>query len=159
MGSGKLIKRAIKKYGIENFTKEILFDFSTEEEMNAKEKETVVLGENSYNLCEGGKGGFGYINSSEKLVAKRDKKLYKKKGREAADKVLMEKYGEDFKKVISKMADPFRIEPKSSFKFRPLIGDKNPSYGGLSSEHKEKIRIAALKREEQKRKAKLNNQS
>lgn len=62
MGSGKLLKRAIKKYGIENFTKEILFNFTTEEEMNAKEKELVVLGENSYNLCEGGHGGFGYIN-------------------------------------------------------------------------------------------------
>lgn len=61
MGSGKLIKMAIKKYGIENFSKEILEIFDTEEEMNAAEVRLVVLGEGSYNLCPGGQGGWGYI--------------------------------------------------------------------------------------------------
>lgn len=64
MGSGKRLKQAIKKYGIENFSKEILHVFETEEEMNAKEKELVIITEDSYNLCDGGKGGFSYINSS-----------------------------------------------------------------------------------------------
>jgi group I intron endonuclease len=64
MGSGKLIKKAIAKYGIDNFQKEILFVFDNESEMLEKEKELVVLSEMSYNLCEGGKGGFGYINRS-----------------------------------------------------------------------------------------------
>jgi len=62
LGSGKLIKRAIIKYGLCNFTKEILYVFETEEEMNAKEKELVVICEQSYNLCDGGNGGFSYIN-------------------------------------------------------------------------------------------------
>jgi hypothetical protein len=62
MGSGNLVKRAIKKHGIDNFTKEILYIFQTEEEMDAMEKELVVLSEMSYNMCEGGKGGFGYVN-------------------------------------------------------------------------------------------------
>lgn len=57
MGSGKLICRAIKKYGVENFNKEILFVLSSEEEMNDKEKELVKLDEMSYNLCDGGQGG------------------------------------------------------------------------------------------------------
>ena len=64
MGSGKLIKRAIEKYGIENFTKEILHIFTTAEEMDAKEKELVTLHENSYNMTEGGKGGFSFIQKN-----------------------------------------------------------------------------------------------
>lgn len=64
MGSGRVIKQAIKKYGIDNFQKEILFVFNDEPSMNAKEKELVTLNEMSYNLCPGGKGGFGYINET-----------------------------------------------------------------------------------------------
>ena len=64
MGSGKLLKRAITKYGLKNFSKEILYVFQTEREMNDKEKELVTLDEMCYNLCEGGKGGFGYINNN-----------------------------------------------------------------------------------------------
>jgi len=74
MGSGKLVRYAIDKYGIENFTKEILYIFNTEEEMNTKEAELVVVSEETYNLCEGGKGGFGYINTLERngiWIAKR----------------------------------------------------------------------------------------
>lgn len=60
-GSGKLIKRAINKYGLSNFTKEYLHIFDNEEDMNAKEKELVVVSEETYNLCDGGKGGWSYI--------------------------------------------------------------------------------------------------
>ena len=41
MGSGIGITRAIKKYGIENFDKEILYVLESEEEMYALEKEIV----------------------------------------------------------------------------------------------------------------------
>ena len=64
MGSGKLLKQAIEKYGKQNFVKEILFIFDNQEDMNDKEKELVVLTEDSYNLCKGGNGGYDYINSS-----------------------------------------------------------------------------------------------
>lgn len=67
-GSGKLLNRAIKKYGKQNFKKEILFIYDNEDEMNKKEKELVneifILNVNNYNLCIGGKGGFGYINEN-----------------------------------------------------------------------------------------------
>ena len=68
MGSGKHLKRAQTKHGIENFRKEILFQFDNEDEMNAKEAELVTeefcLREDTYNLCPGGKGGWGYLNAS-----------------------------------------------------------------------------------------------
>jgi hypothetical protein len=65
MGSGKLLRRAIEKYGIQNFTKEILFVFDTELKMNTKEIELVneeYLKTNTYNLCLGGQGGWGFVN-------------------------------------------------------------------------------------------------
>lgn len=68
MGSGKYLKHAQEKYGMENFKKEILFVFHTAEEMYAKEAEIVnadfLAEENTYNLKIGGFGGFDYINSS-----------------------------------------------------------------------------------------------
>ena len=68
MGSGKIITRAQKKHGIDNFEKQILFIFDNEEEMNLKEAELVseefCIREDTYNICPGGKGGWGYINSN-----------------------------------------------------------------------------------------------
>lgn len=64
MGSGKILKLAIKKHGIDNFRKDILFEASTSEEMFTKEKELVVLGPKSYNMRLGGDGGFDHIHSN-----------------------------------------------------------------------------------------------
>lgn len=66
MGSGTRVRTAIKKYGIQNFHKEILFVFDNENDMRNKEKELVVISEMSYNLCDGGKGGWGYVNRTGK---------------------------------------------------------------------------------------------
>jgi group I intron endonuclease len=73
MGSGKHIKRAINKYGVDNFTKEIIAECSCSEEMFAKEKELVVLDEMSYNMKVGGEGGFDYLNNTGLNTSWKDK--------------------------------------------------------------------------------------
>lgn len=92
MGSGKYLKRAQVKHGIENFTKEILYVFETLEEMYAKEAELVneefLTEENTYNLKVGGFGGFDYLNSNYQHMVERNKR-----GRHEADKTIYTKYG------------------------------------------------------------------
>ena len=78
MGSGKYLKRAIDKYGVDNFTKEVLYVFETPEEMYAKEAEIVnedfLATENTYNLKIGGFGGWDYINANDKLRVDKNRK-------------------------------------------------------------------------------------
>ena len=61
MGSGKYLKRAIKKYGRENFRKEWLGFYEDEEELNYMERvfvdDTWVSRSDTYNLKIGGEGG------------------------------------------------------------------------------------------------------
>jgi hypothetical protein len=68
LGSGKLLLKAVEHYGKENFSKEILHIFETEEEMNTKEVELVTEDfcsqPGNFNLCPGGQGGWGFINSN-----------------------------------------------------------------------------------------------
>jgi group I intron endonuclease len=67
MGSGLSIKNAIKKYGKENFIKEILEYFESDEDMFAREKEIVnedfITNLENYNLIVGRKGvGAGHLH-------------------------------------------------------------------------------------------------
>jgi len=62
LGSGKLLRRAIKKYGAENFNRIILERFQTKEEVRAAEikyiqKYNAVNSNEFYNIASGGEGG------------------------------------------------------------------------------------------------------
>lgn len=104
MGSGKYLLRAIEKQGKENFTKEILHVFDNPADMYAKEAELVndeFLAEaNTYNLKKGGYGGWDYINSNEENRIKKNQRA-----RTATDNVLRNKYGENWRSEIAKIAN------------------------------------------------------
>jgi hypothetical protein len=63
-GSGKLIKQAIKKYGLNNFERKIILLSEDENYIREKEREIVcesfLLSSKVYNLNFGGHGSFGY---------------------------------------------------------------------------------------------------
>jgi group I intron endonuclease len=138
MGSGKILNRAIDKYGIENFKKDILEYFNTSEEMFAREKEIVneefLARDDVYNIRRGGFGGFDYINNSgmPKMLGKH----HSQKTKDRLSEVLIErrkngtapKMTEEVRKNISE------AKLGSTYKSRP----------SKSAEHKEKLRIANL---------------
>lgn len=67
LGSGVALKRAIEKYGRENFKREILEECESEDIMFKRESEIVnaILEDtDSYNMTRGGKGGFNHIDNT-----------------------------------------------------------------------------------------------
>lgn len=144
MGSGKHLKSAQVKHGIENFKKEILFKFNTEDEMNTKEAELVTeefcLREDTYNLCPGGQGGWGYLNTSGKSDRTGSKLSAESKAKIAKKKVgnknnLGKKFSEEHKaKMRKSVSESLKGIPKSE-------------------EHKKKIAEAIRKRNAERRNA------
>jgi len=62
LGSGKLLKQAITKYGKENFEREVLTECDTDNELRQAEAKWInhydaINNPNFYNLMEGGRGG------------------------------------------------------------------------------------------------------
>lgn len=68
MGSGTLLKKAIKKHGIDNFKKEILEYFDNERDMYLKEKEIVnenfTQSQHTYNITKGGGGNSWFLSGA-----------------------------------------------------------------------------------------------
>lgn len=92
LGSGKYLKRAQAKYGLENFSKQILHIYDNPEEMFQKEEEIVNPDfpplPPTYNLKVGGSGGFDFINNDiENRIIKN------KKARLATNITIFERYG------------------------------------------------------------------
>ena len=82
LGSGKLLKKDIKKYGSYNFYKDILMIAYNESELNLMEIDTIKKynaknDDNYYNLADGGDGGRTHIRTPE-IELKRRNKIIKK---------------------------------------------------------------------------------
>jgi hypothetical protein len=132
-GSGKLIKYAIKKYGVSNFKKEILEFCHDSESLDTLEKHYILILESGntkkgYNLAEGGEGGNTYKYFSEE----RKKDAYKK----MADTIRGRKLPEDWKRKISESnkGKTFSEETK-----RKMRGKSRGLGVPKSEEHRKKI--------------------
>jgi group I intron endonuclease len=69
LGSGKILNRAIKKYGKSNFTVELIEECSSEEELNLREIYWIdFFISNSYNIALGGTGGDTLTNHPDREV-------------------------------------------------------------------------------------------
>lgn len=123
-GSGRALKNAIRKYGRENFTKEILYVFNSGVEMDAKEKELVteefVLRDDTYNLGVGGEGGphfKGKTHSAEAIRKRTDSRSGYKHSADTRQKIseanLHRIVSEDTKRKISETAKK-RVSPDST---------------------------------------------
>ena len=161
MGSGLRIRRAIEKYGLENFEKTILFECASIEEMNAKEAEIVnedfIARDDVYNIKLGGEGGWDFANKDPNNGSNH---FFKNKTK-AEIKQTSIKNGKGLKTKIENMSE---IEYQQFKEFHRalalkwhqehpgvLAGENNPMYGKHhSAETCEKM--------SQKKQGKNNNQ-
>ena len=108
-GSGKQITAAIKKYGIENFKKEVLHYCSSLEEMANKEAKVVtedfVKRSDTYNMHKGGPGGWDHYNGSDKHREK--SRLGGQKSSSRASNPFKDS---EFQKTLAWTRDPGRMK-------------------------------------------------
>lgn len=144
LGSGKLIKSAIEKYGKENFTREILDYAESQEELDYLEWYYIELNQATispffYNIAEGGRGGNKFAGwteeqrqqfskeCSERTRGKRNPR-YGTKLTEEQKKVLREKRNREEIQHIYK-SEEFRMKIS-----KVTQGEKNGMYGKRHTE-------------------------
>jgi len=128
-GSGLLIKRAIEKYGKDNFSKIVLEKCDTQLELNYKEifwiNELNSISPNGYNLTIGGTGGDTFSNQTDdrkkEIIEKRTKTTFSRHGLDFFKKPK----SEETKKKISVACTGLKFENRKS--------------AILTEEHKNKI--------------------
>ena len=143
MGSGLLIKKAIQKCGIENFTKEYLACCDTEEKLNWLEKfyiKKYKAREVGYNLTDGEDGSLGHIDSIETRKKKSISHTGKKRGpmSEETKQKLRKPKSEETKRKISEAQKQYCKEHGNQ------NAGKHHVLGPMTYEHKQKISKALM---------------
>lgn len=157
LGSGKNIIKAIKKYGKENFKREILIFCASQEEAYYQEK---IFSENLnvkcnpmfYNLADGGIGnpGFSHTQETKDMISNSQKERF------GNDLYLAKNLSDKFKEKWKD--DEFRSK---FLKRRILRGRDHPQFGKHRSmelrEHHSRLLKGRSKSEEHKRKISESN--
>ena len=134
MGSGKLLAKAKKKYGIENFEKFLIQHCNTKEETNKAERFWIAeyrsRGKAEYNLANGGDGGNGKANKGRASWSK---------GKHLSDEhkrhISEAKKGKPSPNIGKHLSEEHKIKISESHKC-----ENNPFYGKHhSDEAKQKI--------------------
>lgn len=133
LGSGTILKHAIKKYGEENFKKEIIEECDTLEELNEREyywikKYNAVESDDFYNLVDGGHGGGDNLSNHPHLDEIRKKisigtskgQMGRKHSKETIEKIRESNTGikkgphtEEWKKLVSEKLKGKKKPPRS----------------------------------------------
>lgn len=97
LGSGKLLKKAINKYGIDNFKKTIIETCENREQLSEREKYWInffnaVSDDNFYNIVDGGEGGDTFssleINQKKKNILVKSNNGKKRAGCKIKDEFI-----------------------------------------------------------------------
>lgn len=155
LGSGNLIKKVIKKYGKENFIKEILCTCSTIDELNDKEKYYINKYQSTnkdigYNIAVGGTDGvmLNRKHSEETKQKMRNSSLGKKKSEMHCKNIGLSKKGRIISEEERKRRSDF--SPLKGVKKTPLSDDikkkisESKKGKKVSKNTKEKMRISHL---------------
>ena len=156
MGSGTLLKRAIKKYGIDNFKKEIIQICESSEMAYIYEKLYTIQvnawsNEKYYNLKIGGKGGTYGIKMSEdtklKISIANKGKQSPNKGKKLSEltklKISNSLKGKTVSLKTKQLWSKQRTGEGNSMFGVHRFGSENPMYGKSHSEET-KVKISAM---------------
>jgi group I intron endonuclease len=144
LGSGVLLKRAIKKYGKENFKKDILCICNNEEELNNKECFYIKLynavnNPNYYNIADGGQGG----NVSHGYSLEKRKEINQKISEKNSGKnhhMYGKHHSEETKQKLQIKSLQYWTDERKKERSKLYQGKNNPMYGKhQSQEAKNKI--------------------
>ena len=129
LGSGKLLKRAIEKYGKENFVREIIASFKTDKEMFDEEKILISKLKPEYNLHEGGNGGWKYVTENKLHINHSNRKNSLKNLELGRMSIKSERQISSAKNIMKKIHEKYSngvfLGKRHSEESKKLIGEKN----------------------------------
>ena len=148
LGSGKIIKRSIKKHGEAQHERSIIEACASFEELCQREKaiitENILLDPLCMNLSFGGSGGWAYVNALTEVQTKRIEHMrtdeYRaKRSQEQTARWSDEKYRESFYQTVKsdEYKESRRVQMNEVYQDKALIekvrtaklGEKNPAFG------------------------------